>query len=89
MQLLHHSATSVQLHTALVPQLVTLAHLYCDSIIDSHAFTMHKECFHAINGLQKNDDIITKPDKGSGVVLLNKCNYIDKTNKILEDQLQF
>ena len=51
---------------------------------------MHKECFRAINRLRKNDDIIvTKPDKGSGVVLLNKSNYVDKMNKILDDQSKF
>ena len=51
---------------------------------------MHKECFSAINSLQKNDDIIvTKPDKGSGVVLLNKSDYVDKMNKIPDDQSKF
>ena len=48
---------------------------------------MHKECFRAINSLLKNDDvIITKPDKNSGVVLLNKSDYVDKINSILGDQ---
>ena len=51
---------------------------------------MHKECFRAINRLRKNDDIIiTKPDKGSGVVLLNKSDYVDKMNEILDDQSKF
>ena len=48
---------------------------------------MHKERFRAINSLRKNDDIfITKPDKGSDVVLLNKSDYVDKTNEVLDDQ---
>ena len=51
---------------------------------------MHKECFRAINRLRKNDDIIvTRPDKGSDAVLLNKSYYVDKTNQILDDQLKF
>ena len=51
---------------------------------------MHKECFRAINRLRKNDDIIiTKPDKGSDVVLLNKSDYVDKMNEIFDDQLKF
>ena len=51
---------------------------------------MHKECFRATNRLRKNDDIIvTKPDKGSGVVLFNKSDYVDKMNKILDDQSKF
>ena len=76
--------------TALKARLDDLAHLYCDSTIDSRDFTMNKECFRAINSLRKNDDIIiTKPDKGSGVVLLNKSDYVDKMNKILDDQSKF
>ena len=44
----------------------------------------------AINSLRKNDDIIiTKPAKSSGVVLLNKSDYVDKMNKILDDQSKF
>ena len=51
---------------------------------------MHKKCFRAIDRLRKNDDIIiTKPDKGSGVVLLNKSDYVDKTNELLDDQAKF
>ena len=69
-QLLHHSASSVEQHTALEAGLADLTHLYCDSTIDSRDFTMYKECFRAINRLRKHDDInITKLDKGFGVVL--------------------
>ena len=51
---------------------------------------MHKECFRAINSLRKNDDIIiTKPDEGFGVVLLNKSDYVDEMNKTLDDQSKF
>ena len=87
-QLLHHS--SVEQRTPLKVRLADLAHLYCDSTIDSRDFTMHKKCFRAINRLRKNDDIIiTKPDKSSGVVLINKSDYVDKMNEILDDQLKF
>ena len=51
---------------------------------------MHKKCFHAINSLRKNDGIIiTKPNKGSSVVLLNKSDYVDKMSKIRDDQSKF
>ena len=51
---------------------------------------MHKECFRAINRLRKNNDIlVTKPDKDSGVVFLNKSDYVDKMNKILDNQSKF
>ena len=44
-RILHHSASSVEQRTALKAWLADFAHLYCDSTIDSHGFTMHKECF--------------------------------------------
>ena len=90
-QLLHHSASSLEQRTALKARLADLAHLYCDSTIDSHDFTMHKQCFREIYRLRKNDNIIviTPDDKGSGVVLLNKSDYVDKMNKILDDQSKF
>ena len=88
-QLLQHSASSVEHCAALIAQLA-FVHLYCDSTIDSRDFTMHKECFCAINRLQKSDVIIIiKPDKDSGVALLNKSNYVDKLNEILDDQSKF
>ena len=90
----HSGLVSFRLHvqqrTALKARLANFAHLYCDSTIDSRDFTMHKECFRASNSLRKNDDIIiTKPDQGSGVVLLNKSYCVDKMNKILHDQSKF
>ena len=89
-QLSHHFGRSVKQRAALKAQLADLAHLYCDSTIDLCDFTMCKECFRAINRLRKNDDIIiTKPDKGFGIALLNKSDYIDKMNEILDDQLKF
>ena len=51
---------------------------------------MHKEHFQAIKSLPSNEQIlITKPDKGSGVVILNKSDYIKKMGSILEDKTKF
>ena len=50
-QLLHHSASPVEQCTALKARLANLAHLYCDSTIDSRDFTMHKECFCSMSRL--------------------------------------
>ena len=51
---------------------------------------MHRECFDAIKLLRSNDKIIiTKPDKDSGEVILNKSDYIIKTNLILDDAGKF
>ena len=33
--------------------------------------------------------IITKPDKGRGVLILNKSDYVNKTNEILNDETKF
>ena len=51
---------------------------------------MHKEHFQAIKSLRSNEQIlITKPDKGSGVVILNKSDYIQKLGYILDDKTKF
>ena len=67
-------------------RLTDLAHLYCGEEIDSRDFAFHGECFRALNSLHSNENIvITKPDKGSGVVILNKNDFIDKMLEILDD----
>ena len=38
---------------------------------------------------RRKDLVICKPDKGNGVVLLNKDDYINKMNEILSDQGKF
>ena len=51
---------------------------------------MTKECFQAIESLRMNEEIIiTKPDKGSGVVILNKNEYNNKMMTILNDTTKF
>ena len=51
---------------------------------------MHKEQFHAIKSLRSNEQIlITKPDKGFGVVILNRSDYIQKMGNIFEDKTKF
>ena len=50
-------------------------------------FNMHKEHFQATKSVRCNEQIlITKPDKGSGVVILSKCDYIKKMASILDDK---
>ena len=71
-------------------RLADLAYIHCNSKIDAHDFVMKKECFSAINKVRRNDDIvITKSDKGSGVVILNKSAYIKKMDNILLDETKF
>ena len=67
-----------------------LAHDYCGSPIDLGDFLMTKECFKVINSLRTNEKIlITKPEKGAGVVILNKTDYDDKGKTILDDTTKF
>ena len=67
-----------------------LAHAYCGSPIDLGNFFMTKECFQAVKSLRTNEEIlITKPDKGAGVVILNKNDYNDKMKTILNDTTKF
>ena len=51
---------------------------------------MHKEHFQAIKSLRCNEQIlVTKPDKGSGVIILNKSDYFKKMGSILDDKTKF
>ena len=89
-QLKHHSAASKEQRDSLKARLADLPCIHCDSKIDAHDFVMKKECFSAINKLRRSDDIIiTKPDKVSGVVILNKNDYIKKMDTILLDETKF
>ena len=76
--------------SALKAKLSDLAHAYCGTPVDLGDFNMHKEHFQAIKSLRSNEQIlITKPDKGSGVVILNKSDYIKKMGSILHDKTKF
>ena len=49
-----------------------------------------REQYVALVNLSKNKDIIiTKPDKGSGVVILNRTDYIKKMEVIVNDTTKF
>ena len=49
-----------------------------------------KEEYMALKALSRNKDIIvTRPDKGSGVVILDRSDYIRKVELILEDTSKF
>ena len=51
---------------------------------------MRKECYEAARALKLNNEIvISRPDKGSGVVVLDRTDYINKMLVILEDRSKF
>ena len=85
-----HRPQSPEKHFALKAKLSDLAHAHCGTPIDAGDFLMHRECLSAIKSLRSNSNIlITKPDKGSGVVILNKTDYTKNMNCILEDETKF
>ena len=89
-QLEHHKACSIDTRNALKAQLTDLAHSYSESQIEKHDFMMQNECYQAIKSLRRNEKIlITRRDKGSGVVVLNKNDYVTKMGNILNDASKF
>ena len=89
-QLQHHHPQSTEKHVALKAKLSDLAHAYCGTPVELGDFLMHKECFKAIKSLRSNENIlITKPDNGSGVVILTKTDYVAKMDSILQDETKF
>ena len=89
-QLARHNPVSDNELSSLKARLSDLAHAYCGTPIDLTDFRMHREHFQAIKSLRNNKDIlITKPDKGSGVVILNQKDYITKMGDVLNDNSKF
>ena len=89
-QLLHHVPHSSEQFSALKARLSDLAHAYCSNPIDIGDFLILKECIQATRSLRCNENIhVTKPDKGSGVVIMNKSDYISKMDFILQDNSKF
>ena len=70
--------------------LANLAHEYSAIRQDRQRYPLGKERMKALRELWENEDIvITRPDKGSGTVLLNTADYISKTMAILGDKSKF
>lgn len=89
-QLLHHVPHTPEQFSALKAKLSDLAHAYCGTPVDIGDFLILKECIQAGKSLRSNENIhVTKPDKGSGVVILNKSDYISKMEFILQDSSKF
>ena len=89
-QLFHHIGKSKEELQALKARLSDLAHVYCGTPVDLTDFLIYRECFEAIESLRLNSDIIiTKPDNRSGVVILNKTDYLTKMNSILDNFSKF
>ena len=76
-QLLYHVPHFSEQFSALKARLSDLAHAYCGNPVDIGDFLILKECIQATRSLRCNENIhVTKPDKGSGVVIMNKSDYL-------------
>ena len=89
-QLLHHKPKTSDELILLKAKLNEVAHSFCGLPIDTSKFSMDNSCLQAIKSLRSNKAIlITKPDKGYGVVILNKSDYVNKMECILSDTSKF
>ena len=70
--------------------MASIAESFHSSKGSREGFSLESEHFAAIKSLRNNDRIvITRPDKGQGVVLMEKTDYIAKTTAILQDRTKF
>ena len=89
-QLKHHRPTSDEHQERLFARLYDTAHAYSGTPIDDGDFRMLKECSTAYKSIKRSDSlVVTKPDKGSGIVLLDKADYTAKMMTILSDTSKF
>ncbi|KAF6777482.1 hypothetical protein AHF37_03046 [Paragonimus kellicotti] len=69
--------------------LVNCCQLYCKRTSRQRG-PLTKEHMDSLKMLQQNPDILlSRPDKGAGIVILNRSDYIEKLNDILADQTKF
>ena len=67
-----------------------MSHSLQNSRINNADFKMFKSCNLAYKSLKSNNQIvILKADKGTSFVILNKEDYINKMNAILDDKSKF
>ena len=70
-----------------------LAHLcrrYANLKPDMAGYPLNRQHFALIGELRKNHDlVITRPDKGNGVVLMQRSDYVDKMEQILGQKNKF
>ena len=84
------SPTSEQALQSLKAKLTSLGHSINDAVISNTDVRFFREHFAVIKQLRNNKEIvITKPDKGSGVVILDRTDYVNKMANILDDPSTF
>ena len=70
--------------------LAGIAEKYTCQKVDKIGFPLRQEHFHAIRQLKQDTNIvITRPDKGNGVVILSRDDYVSKMNDVLSQEDKF
>ena len=78
-QLSRHIPTSNDESNSCRARLTDIADAYCGTPNNTPDFHMEREYLAAVRGLKTNPDLfICKRDKGSGVVVMNKRDYVEK-----------
>ena len=67
-----------------------LSKRYSNEKIDWTGYPLKQEQLRTIRELKKNRNVvITRPDKGNGVVVMGQSDYVNKMDKILSDEKKF
>ena len=89
-QLAKYQPTSDDQRRCCQSELASFARKYAGQKVDKTGFPFRTEHFNAIYQLKRDTNIvITRPDKGSGVVLLDRDDYISKMMNILSQGNKF
>ena len=90
LQLRRHSLAPAGNIAYLKVRLADLAQSFVNTSVDFQSFSWQKLHFESAKQLKMNTDIVlTRPDKGAGVVVLNRADYVSKMDAILEDTNKF
>ena len=90
LQLRRHSLAPAGNVAYLKSCLADLAQSFVNNSVDSQGFLWQKVHFETAKQLKMNTNIIlTRSDKGAGVVVLNRGDYVSKMDAILEDANKF
>ena len=82
--------TTNERHAECKAAMANEAQKYLNAKVDKTGYSLNKEHLLTIKQLKKNKDIvITKPDKGNGVVILNRVDYIKKMEEVLSRDGKF
>lgn len=89
-ELIKHIPNSTEKFSATKAKLLELTNEYSSLLVERDFLAWQGIHFHTIKSLKSRNDVyLTKPDKGAGVVTLNKQDYLDKMNDILNDSTKF